>query len=69
MLDGHAQGHRPLRQGPAARRWSARSLYDKLTKLEVDLTEAIKAERYEDAARCRDEINQVKQAVEQKPAR
>ena len=46
-----------------------KSLYDKLTKLEDDLTEAIRAERYEDAARCRDEINQVRQAVDQKPAR
>jgi protein arginine kinase activator len=39
-----------------------KSLYDRLTKLELDLTEAIKSERYEDAARARDEINQVKQA-------
>jgi protein arginine kinase activator len=40
-----------------------KSLYDRLTKLELDLTEAVKSERYEDAARARDEINQVKQAV------
>ena len=40
-----------------------KSLYDRLTKLELDLTEAVKTERYEDAARTRDEINQVKQAV------
>ncbi|MEY3775420.1 MAG: hypothetical protein RLZZ129_2200, partial [Verrucomicrobiota bacterium] len=46
-----------------------RSLYERLTKLELDLTEAIKTERYEDAARCRDEINQVKQAFGQTPAR
>jgi len=46
-----------------------KSLYDRLTKLELDLTEAIKSERYEDAARTRDEINQVKHAVGQKPAR
>lgn len=46
-----------------------KSLYDRLTKLELDLTEAVKSERYEDAARARDEINQVKQAVGQKPAR
>jgi len=38
-----------------------KSLYDRLTKLELDLTEAIKSERYEEAARFRDEINQVKQ--------
>jgi len=45
------------------------SLNERLTKLEVDLSEAIKAERYEDAARCRDEINQVRQAASQKPQR
>jgi protein arginine kinase activator len=43
-----------------------KTLYDRLTKLELDLTEAVKSERYEDAARCRDEINQVKQAFSQK---
>jgi protein arginine kinase activator len=37
--------------------------------LELDLTEAIKSERYEDAARTRDEINQVKQAFGPKLAR
>src|SRR5208282_2495987 len=44
-----------------------KSLYDRLTKLEGDLSEAIKAERYEEAARCRDEISVVKQAVQEKP--
>lgn len=39
-----------------------KNLYDRLTKLELDLSEAIKSERYEDAARTRDEINQVKQS-------
>ena len=34
-----------------------KSLYDRLTKLELDLTDAIKSERYEDAARARDRIN------------
>lgn len=42
-----------------------KSLYDRITKLESDLSEAIKAERYEDAARCRDEINQAKQTFGQ----
>lgn len=42
-----------------------RSLYDRLTKLEFDLSEAIKSERYEDAARTRDEINEVKQSFNQ----
>jgi protein arginine kinase activator len=46
-----------------------KSLYDRLTKLELDLTEAIKSERYEDAARTRDEINQVKQAFSPPSAR
>ncbi len=39
-----------------------RSLYERLTRLETDLDQAIKAERYEDAARFRDEINQVRTA-------
>src|SRR5262249_47565502 len=39
-----------------------KSLYDRLTELEVNLDQAIKSERYEDAARYRDEIHQVKQA-------
>ncbi len=44
-----------------------KSIYDRLTKLELDLTEAIKSERYEDAARARDEISQVKQTVPSNP--
>jgi protein arginine kinase activator len=43
-----------------------KSLYDRLTQLQVDLDQAIKAERYEDAARFRDEIHQVKQAFGEK---
>jgi protein arginine kinase activator len=39
-----------------------KSLYERLTQLETDLDQAIKAERYEDAARFRDELHQVKQA-------
>lgn len=46
-----------------------KSLHERLSKLELDLTAAIKSERYEDAARCRDEINQVKQTFGQKPSR
>ena len=42
------------------------SISDRLNKLEGNLEEAIKSERYEDAARFRDEIQQVKQAVGQK---
>jgi protein arginine kinase activator len=43
-----------------------KSLYDRLTQLQLDLDQAVKTERYEDAARVRDEINQVKQAFEEK---
>jgi protein arginine kinase activator len=68
MLDGMHKG--TVHSGKVPQRALERkTLYDKLTRLEVDLTEAIKAERYEDAARCRDEINQVRQAVGQKPER
>ena len=68
MLDGMHKG--TVHSGKVPHRAMERkTLYDRLTKLEGDLSEAIKAERYEDAARCRDEINQVRQAAEQKPAR
>ena len=40
-----------------------RSIYERLTKLEMELDLAIKTERYEDAARFRDEIRQIKQAA------
>ena len=68
MLDGMHKGlvHRGKVPQKALER---KTLHDRLAKLELDLTDAVKAERYEDAARCRDEINQVKQAFAQKPAR
>ncbi len=44
-----------------------KSLYDRLTRLESELGNAIKAERYEDAARFRDEIQQVKQSAPSAP--
>jgi protein arginine kinase activator len=67
MLDGMHKG--TVHSGKVPQRaLEKKTLYDRLTKLEGDLSEAIKAERYEDAARCRDEINQVRQAAE-KPAR
>lgn len=43
-----------------------KSLYERLTQLETELDQAIKSERYEDAARYRDEITQVRQAVGKK---
>lgn len=68
MLEGMHKGSEHKGKVPR-RAIERRSLYARLTKLELDLTEAIKTERYEDAARCRDEINQVKQAFGQTPAR
>ena len=46
-----------------AKAMERRSLYERLTKLETELDQAIKSERYEDAARYRDELHQVRQAV------
>jgi protein arginine kinase activator len=67
MLDNMHKGVTHTGKVPA-RALERKSLYDRLTKLEFDLNEAIKSERYEDAARARDEINQVKQTFS-KPAR
>lgn len=44
-----------------------KNLHDRLGRLESDLSEAVKTERFEDAARFRDEIQQLKQASEQQP--
>ena len=68
MLDNMHKGVTHTGKVPA-RALERKSLYDRLTKLELDLNEAIKSERYEDAARARDEINQVKQSFVTKPAR
>ncbi|HSY54259.1 MAG TPA: UvrB/UvrC motif-containing protein [Opitutaceae bacterium] len=67
MLDNMHKGSTHIGKVPQ-RALQRKSLYDRLTKLETELDGAIKAERYEDAARCRDEIHQVKQTFEQKPA-
>jgi protein arginine kinase activator len=45
-----------------------RSHYERLTQLETELDQAIKSERYEDAARFRDELHQVRQAAGRKNA-
>ena len=42
-----------------------KSLQDRLSELESNLEDAVKTERYEEAARYRDEINQLKQTFEQ----
>ena len=66
MLDGMHKGTRHTGKVPQAA-LERKSLYDRLTKLELDLTDAIKSERYEEAARFRDEISQVKQSFTPKP--
>ena len=67
MLDGMHKGTRHTGKIPRAA-LERKSLYDRLTKLELGLTDAIKGERYEEAARFRDEISQVKQAFAPKPS-
>jgi protein arginine kinase activator len=44
-----------------------KSHYEHLTQLETELDLAIKAERYEDAARYRDELTRARQATNPKP--
>jgi protein arginine kinase activator len=65
MLEGMHKGVTHAGKVPQAA-LHRKSLYDRLTKLETNLTEAIKSEHYEEAARYRDEINQVKQSFGQK---
>ena len=67
MLDGMHKGTRHTGKVPRAA-LERKSLSDRLSKLELDLTDAIKSERYEEAARFRDEISQVKQSFAPKPA-
>lgn len=68
MLDAMHNG--TTHKGKVPQRALARkTLYDRLTQLEDELSEAIKTERYEDAARCRDEISQVKQTHGQESTR
>ena len=43
-----------------------RSVHERLSELENELTIAIKSERYEDAARYRDEIRQFQESIEKK---
>jgi protein arginine kinase activator len=56
----HAQGQRAHGQGPAARAGPQIPLRPPHPARNSTWTEAIKAERFEDAARYRDEISQVK---------
>lgn len=70
MLDPMLENiHKGVRHtGKVPRRSATRkTLYDRLTRLETDLSEAIKTERYEDAARFRDEIALVRQEFNAMP--
>lgn len=66
MLEGMHKGVVHTGKVPA-RALARKTLHDRLAKLELDLTDAVKTERFEDAARYRDEINQVKQAAGRTP--
>jgi protein arginine kinase activator len=66
MLDTMHKGNSHTGKIPQ-RAVARKSLYERLTQLETELDQAIKSERYEDAARYRDELTQVRQSVGQKP--
>lgn len=66
MLDTMHKGSEHIGKVPR-RALARRSLYERLTQLETNLDQAIKAERFEDAARYRDEINEVKSTHSPKP--
>ncbi|HVW20163.1 MAG TPA: UvrB/UvrC motif-containing protein [Opitutaceae bacterium] len=67
MLDGMHKGTKHAGKVPQVA--LARQNYtERLAKLELELTEAVKSERYEEAARFRDEISQVKRASAKKGA-
>ncbi len=68
MLDNLHKGTRHIGKVPQ-RALERQSLHDRISRLESDLSEAIKSERYEEAARYRDEIHQVKQTYGEKAAR
>jgi protein arginine kinase activator len=68
MLDGMHKGTKHTGKIPQAA-LARQTLHERLSKLELDLSDAIKSERYEDAARTRDEISQFKQAPDQSPPR
>jgi protein arginine kinase activator len=65
VLDSMHKGVKHIGKFPQ-KALARRSLYERLTHLETELDQAIKSERYEDAARDRDEIHQVRAAVGKK---
>ncbi len=62
MLDSMHKGTKHTGKIPS-RASQTEQLRERLAELESNLGHAIKSERYEEAARYRDEINQVKQAI------
>jgi protein arginine kinase activator len=66
MLEGMHKGTKHVGKRPASVQEEPEHLAERLTQLEIDLHEAIRTERYEDAARFRDEILQVKQTIQAK---
>ena len=62
MLEGMHKGTTHVGKIPRIA-LSRKSLHERLTKLELDLSEAVKSERYEEAARFRDEISRVRQSA------
>jgi protein arginine kinase activator len=68
MLDGMHKGVAHAGKVPQ-QALARKSLHERLARLEGDLSAAVKAERYEDAARCRDEISRVKESAAPKAAR
>ena len=63
MLDNMHKGTAHAGKIPE-RALERKSIHERITELEASLDKAVKSELYEDAARCRDEINQLKQAFE-----
>ncbi|MCC5024696.1 MAG: UvrB/UvrC motif-containing protein [Candidatus Synoicihabitans palmerolidicus] len=62
MLDNMHKGTAHVGKVPE-RALKRKQLYDRLSELETELQSAIKAERYEDAAKFRDDIVQVREAA------
>ena len=63
MLDNMHKGTAHVGKVPQ-RALDRKTLTERLARLETELQEAIRTERYEEAARFRDEIHQVRQAFD-----
>jgi protein arginine kinase activator len=63
MLDNMHKGTAHVGKVPQ-RALERKTLHERLSTLESDLQDAIRSERYEEAARLRDEIHRVRQAYE-----